>query len=109
LTLQGKRVERSRGGVAVSLSGGKRSDEEGGVCDGREAFDSGALNGNDEGRGRGVVASSEESWLVVGDKNGNDEDAEDVEGRETEEDSLYVSAWRRKEQGLDQRRELVAV
>lgn len=82
-----RRTERARAGVEIGRRGGPGGGQQAGVDHGRQALDTGILDGNDEGR-LGGARGEDEIRVVRRDEEADDGGTADVEQEDTDVDAL---------------------
>lgn len=88
LSLESQGVKGTRRSVEIRVTGRPGGNEKHSVDDRREGLDACGLNGNDEGRRVSVTGTVKKVGLGVGDEDGDDESAHDVEEEQSVEDLL---------------------
>jgi hypothetical protein len=84
LSVESQSVQGSGRGVEIGRSRGPGRGEETGVDDRRQRLDTGSLDGDDEGRARGVRGSETETLEVGRDEETDDQDTTDVEDQDSD-------------------------
>jgi hypothetical protein len=84
LSVESQSVQGSGRGVEIGRSRGPGRGEETGVDDRGQRLDTGSLDGDDEGRARGVRGSETETLEVGRDEETDDQDTTDVEDQDSD-------------------------